>query len=45
MHVKITRIESGVAVPKDLFTLYVNVKTVTATIYMVYQSSFYHDDG
>jgi hypothetical protein len=26
MHVKMTRIESVVTVPKDLFTLYVNVK-------------------
>jgi hypothetical protein len=30
MHVQMTRIESGVTVPKDLFTLYVNVKIVTA---------------
>jgi hypothetical protein len=30
MHVKMTRIESGVTVPKGLFTLYMNVKIVTA---------------
>jgi hypothetical protein len=30
MHVKMTRIESGITVPKDLFTLYGNVKIVTA---------------
>jgi hypothetical protein len=30
MHVKITRIESGVTVAKGLFTLYMNVKIVTA---------------
>jgi hypothetical protein len=29
MHVKMTRIESGITVPKDLFTLYLNVKIVT----------------
>jgi hypothetical protein len=28
-----TRIESGVTVPKDLFTLYMNVKIVTAKIF------------
>jgi preprotein translocase subunit SecE len=28
-----TRIESGVTVPKDLFTLYVNVKIVMAKIF------------
>jgi hypothetical protein len=33
MHVKMTRIESGVTVPKDLFTLYVNVKIMTAKIF------------
>jgi hypothetical protein len=33
MHVKMTRIESGVTVPKDLFTLDVNVKRVTAKIF------------
>jgi hypothetical protein len=32
MHVKMTRIESGVTVPKGLFTFYVNVKIVTAKI-------------
>jgi hypothetical protein len=32
MHVKMTRIESGVTVPKGLFTLYVNVKIVMAKI-------------
>jgi hypothetical protein len=31
MDVKMTRIESGLTVPKDLLTLYVNVKIVTAT--------------
>jgi hypothetical protein len=30
--VKMTRIESGVTVPKGLFTLYLNVKKVTAKI-------------
>jgi hypothetical protein len=30
MHVKMTRIESGVTVPKGLFTLYMNVKIVMA---------------
>jgi hypothetical protein len=33
MHVKMTRIESGVTIPKGLFTLYVNVKIVTAKIF------------
>jgi hypothetical protein len=33
MHVKMTRIESGVTLPKDLFTLYVNVKMVTVKIF------------
>jgi hypothetical protein len=33
IHVKMTRIESGVTVPKNLFTLYVNVKRVTAKIF------------
>jgi hypothetical protein len=33
MHVKMTRIESGVTVPKGLFTLYMNVKIVTAKIF------------
>jgi hypothetical protein len=33
MHVKMTRIESGVTVPKGLFTLYVNAKIVTAKIF------------
>jgi hypothetical protein len=31
MHVKMTRIESGVTVPKGLFTLYMNVKIVSVT--------------
>jgi hypothetical protein len=31
--VKMTRIESGVTIPKDLFTLYLNVKKVTAKIF------------
>jgi hypothetical protein len=30
MHVKMTRIETGVTVPKGLFTLYMNVKITTA---------------
>jgi hypothetical protein len=30
--VKMTRIESGVTIPKGLFTLYLNVKKVTAKI-------------
>jgi hypothetical protein len=30
MHDKMTRIESGVMVPKGLFILYMNVKIVTA---------------
>jgi preprotein translocase subunit SecE len=33
MHVKMTRIESGVTVPKGLFSLYINVKIVTAKIF------------
>jgi hypothetical protein len=33
MHIKMTRIESRVTVSKDLFTLYVNVKIVTAKIF------------
>jgi hypothetical protein len=33
MHVKMTRIENGVTVPQDLFTLYVNVNIVTAKIF------------
>jgi hypothetical protein len=33
MHVKMTRIENGVTVPKGLFTLYVNAKIVTAKIF------------
>jgi hypothetical protein len=33
MHVKMTRIESVVTVPKGLFTLYVNVKILTAKIF------------
>jgi hypothetical protein len=33
MHVKMTRMESGVTIHKDLFTLYVNVKIVTAKIF------------
>jgi hypothetical protein len=33
MHFKMTRIESGVTVHKDLLTLYVNVKIVTAKIF------------
>jgi hypothetical protein len=33
MHVKMTRIESGVMVPKYLFILYVNGKIVTAKIF------------
>jgi preprotein translocase subunit SecE len=32
MHVKMTRIESGVTIPKGLFTLYGNVKIVMAKI-------------
>jgi hypothetical protein len=31
--VKITRIETGVTIPKGLFTLYLNVKKVTAKIF------------
>jgi hypothetical protein len=31
--VKLTRIESGVTIPKGLFTLYLNVKKVTAKIF------------
>jgi hypothetical protein len=31
--VKMTRIESGVTIPKGLFTLYLNVKKVTAKIF------------
>jgi hypothetical protein len=31
--VEMTRIESGVTIPKGLFTLYVNVKKVTAKIF------------
>jgi preprotein translocase subunit SecE len=31
--VKLTRIESGVRIPKGLFTLYLNVKKVTAKIF------------
>jgi hypothetical protein len=31
--VKMTRIESGVTIPKGLFTLYLNVKKVTANIF------------
>jgi hypothetical protein len=34
MHVKVTRIASGVTVPEGLFTLYVNVKIVTAKIFL-----------
>jgi hypothetical protein len=34
MHVKMTRIESGVTVPKGLFTLYMNVKIVTAKYFL-----------
>jgi threonine/homoserine efflux transporter RhtA len=34
MHVKMTRIQSGVTVPKGLFTLYMNVKIVTAKIFL-----------
>jgi hypothetical protein len=30
MHYKMTKIESRVTVPKGLFTLYMNVKIVTA---------------
>jgi hypothetical protein len=33
MHVKMISIESGVTVPKGLFTLYVNAKIVTAKIF------------
>jgi hypothetical protein len=33
MHVKMTRIENGVTVPQDLFTLYVNFNIVTAKIF------------
>jgi hypothetical protein len=32
MHVKMTRIKSGVTVAKGLFTLYMNIKIVTAKI-------------
>jgi hypothetical protein len=31
--VKMTRIESGVTIPKGLFTLYLNVKKVTAKMF------------
>jgi hypothetical protein len=31
--VKMTRIESGVTIPKGLYTLYLNVKKVTAKIF------------
>jgi hypothetical protein len=31
--VKMTRIESGVTIPKGLFTLYLNVKKATAKIF------------
>jgi preprotein translocase subunit SecE len=31
--VKMTRIQSGVTIPKGLFTLYLNVKKVTAKIF------------
>jgi hypothetical protein len=31
--VKMTRIESGVTIPKGLFTLYLNIKKVTANIF------------
>jgi hypothetical protein len=31
--VKLTRIESGVTIPKGLFTLYLNAKKVTAKIF------------
>jgi hypothetical protein len=31
--VKMTRLESGVTIPKGLFTLYLNVKKVTAKIF------------
>jgi hypothetical protein len=31
--VKMTRIKSGVTIPKGLFTLYLNVKKVTAKIF------------
>jgi hypothetical protein len=34
MHVKMTRIASGVTVPEGLFTLYGNVKIVTAKIFL-----------
>jgi cAMP phosphodiesterase len=40
MHVKMTRIESGVTVPKDLFTLYVNVKIVLVIIMTHLPSNF-----
>jgi hypothetical protein len=33
MHVKMISIENGVTVPEVLFTLYVNVKIVTAKIF------------
>jgi hypothetical protein len=33
MHVKMTRIESGVTFPKGLFTLYMNVKIVATKIF------------
>jgi hypothetical protein len=37
MHVKMTRIESRVTVPKGLFTLYMNVKRMTAKIYYYWE--------
>jgi hypothetical protein len=33
MHAKMTRIQNGVTVPQDLFTLYVNLNIVTAKIF------------
>jgi preprotein translocase subunit SecE len=42
--VKMTRIESGVTIPKGLFTLYLNVKKVTAKIFWptkLHSSSLY----
>jgi hypothetical protein len=37
--VKMTRIESGVTIPKGLFTLYLNVKKVTAKIFPSFQKN------
>jgi hypothetical protein len=37
-----TRIESGVTIPKGLFTLYLNVKKVTAKIFGRHSTWFYN---